>query len=135
MSDITPLGNLPFESFSLTLADATTVVEADPAPYNNTKELLVLNTSATDRVFMQIVSAGETPALPDTGDVTAANSVIIPVNGAVALCIGVEGRRQAIGTIAHWTANQGSNLLLVFQTESGTNVVVNVTYVQDIGGI
>jgi len=130
---MTPLSPLPFVGFSLTLLDNLTVVEADPQPFSNTKEVIFLNGSPDDRIFVRVadLSAG----LPIAGDVTAANSSIIPAGGSLSLCIGPEGERNALGTVAFWAIpTPGSKLGIVFKAESGADVELNVTYVQCLGG-
>lgn len=125
---------LPSDGFSLTLPDSSTLVEADPAPYSNTKEIVVLNTNADGRVFLKWVILDSGGALPAAGSVTATNSTIIPASGSISLCIGTEGYRNPAGTVAWWAANAGSKLVLVFKSETETDVVINVTYVQGPGG-
>lgn len=135
MANVSPLSPLPLVGFTLTLPDNGTVVEADPAPFNNTKELVVLNLDGDNRVFMQIVDVGEPPALPAAVDVNLGNSTVIPAGASFSVCLGSEGSRHAISTVAGWTANgPGSQFILVFKAESGNDVNVNITYVQSIGG-
>jgi hypothetical protein len=133
----TPLTPLPFVSFTLTLPNNTVVVEADPAPFNNTKELLFLNLDTTNRVFVRIVDSGNPSALPADVDVNLGNSMVIPANGSAHLCICSEGGRVSIRTTAEWNdpaIGPGSQFILVFKAENGADVMVNVTYVQNIGG-
>lgn len=141
MANISPLCPYPFVAFTLeTIADDV-LIEANPAPYNNTKEILVLN-QGLGTVYMKILDLGEPATLPvDPGVVqalvTGLNSTIIPTGASVSLCLGTESQRQAIRTAADWTANgPGSQLVLVFRlADAGVGPMsVNVTYVQSIGG-
>lgn len=133
--NLTPLSPLPIVGFTLTLPDAVTVVDADPGPYSNTKEILLLNGSAS-RIFVQMrVLEGIPLVLPAAGTITAANSTIIPANGSLSLCIGPEGCRNQIASLAFWLEpNPGSRIALVFLAESGVNLELNVTYIQNAGG-
>lgn len=134
----TPLGPqvspYPFTGFTITLPDNLTVVEADPQPYSNTKDLIVYNTDTTNRVFMTTWPVGTAGVLPPAGSITELNSQVIPAGGSQSLCIGMEGQRVAYGTVASWAAEPGQNYTLVFKAEAGVNVKVNITYVQGIGG-
>jgi hypothetical protein len=130
---MTPLSPLPFLGYTLTLPDAVTVVELDPQPFSNTREVLLLNLSSTDRIFVQVVNLAS--GLPVAGDVILTNSTVIPSSGAVHLCIGVEGSRMPLGTVAFWAANPGSKLGIVLRAETGAAPFqVNVTLVQSVGG-
>ena len=129
---MTPMSPLPFLGFTVTLPDNVTVVELDPQPYSNTKEVLFLNTSGSARVFVKVVDLGS--GLPAAGSITAANSTIIPASGSLHLCIGMEGCRMPLGTVAFWAGVPGSKLGIVLLAESGTNIGVNVTYTNGVGG-
>ena len=59
---ITPIEPRPFVSQTVTLPDDNTVVELDPQPFSNTKELILLNTSDTDGVLVQVAVLGAIPA-------------------------------------------------------------------------
>lgn len=65
---ITPISEKPFDSFSVSLAAATVVV-LDPQPFNNTKEVVLLNRSATDAMFVAaerlVASPAQTVITPD----------------------------------------------------------------------
>ena len=128
----TPTSPLPFEGFSETLANSTTVVEASPPPYNNTKEIIVFNPSAGADVYMKIVDL--TSGLPAAGTVTAATSTLIPPGGSLTLAIGPEGDRQPLGTVAFWAAGNGSNLGIVFKQTLNVSYAIQITYVQTVGG-
>ena len=128
----TPTSRLPFQAVSLSLAQ-NTVVQADPQPFNNTKQILVYNPSSATEVLMQV--ADLSGGLPAAGTITTANSVRIPAESSITLAIGPEGDRQPLGTVAFWTAGNGSNLGIIFkQTASAAAVLINVTYVQTVGG-
>lgn len=132
---ITPLSPLPFLGFTLILPDNVTVVEANPQPFNNTKEILLLNLSTTDRVFVQVVDLALSGGiLPAAGTITFLNSAIVPAGGSLGICFGTEGERNAMATVAFWAVNPGSKLCIVFKSEAGVGVQINVTYVQNVGG-
>ncbi len=127
----TPLSPLPFEGFTLTVG-AGAIVELNPAPYSNTKEVIISNLSPTGVILTQV--AVVYPALP--GVVTAANSTQVPASAAVSLCIGSEGCRNPLGTQAYWNtapAGFGSLLNIVLANPGGVDIDVNVTYIQNAG--
>lgn len=128
---MTPLSPLPFVGFLVALPDAATVVELDPQPYSNTKEILFLNPDTSNRVLVKVVDlSGGLPAV-----FTAATASVIPAGGSLTLCIGPEGQRNALGTIAFWAANPGSRLGIVMLPETADAAIdVAVTYVQCVGG-
>lgn len=59
---LTPLQPFPFTSFSVTLPDVNTLVELDPQPYTNTKEIILYNLSQSDSVLVKIVDLMAIPA-------------------------------------------------------------------------
>lgn len=54
MAAPTPLSPLPFVGFTVSIPDGVTNVEADPSPFSNTKEIVVLNTSETETVYFRL---------------------------------------------------------------------------------
>ena len=131
----TPLSPLPFQGFSITLA-AGVVAEADPAPFSNTKEVIINNLSTTDTVLVQIARVN-LPGLPAAGTITAANSTVIPSSSAIVLCIGVEGERAQLATDAFWLAidpasTSFADLNIVFLSAGSDDI--NITYIQSAGG-
>lgn len=58
---ITPVSANPFDSFSVSLPAATVVV-LDPQPFNNTKEIILLNRSTTEAMLVKTVNLAVTPA-------------------------------------------------------------------------
>ena len=130
----TPTSPLPFVGFTITVA-AGTVAELDPAPFSNTKEVIINNLSATDTVLTQV--AVVYPAIPLIAAVTPLNSTQIPSTSALSLCIGSEGQRNPLGTLAYWStapAGFGSLLNIVLGNASGNPIDVSITYVQNVGG-
>ena len=129
----TPLSPLPFESFTLSLAPALTPTEADPAPYSNTKEIIILNTSTADDLRVKVDTVF--PSLPAT---PLTNAAIIPAGASLTLSIGPEGYRNPLATAAFWATSAGSRLNLVFEavtiTAPAVALDVNITYVQSPGG-
>jgi len=125
----TPLSPLPFQSFTLSIPVGT-VVEASPAPFSNTKEILILNTSQNDAIQVKIDTVNPVfPVAPLT------NATVIPAGASVTLAIGPEGYRNPMATAAFWAAWSGSNLNLVFDAPGAAAPIdVNVTYVQSPGG-
>lgn len=136
MADVSPLSPVPFIGFTITLPDDVTIVEPDPAPYNNTKEIVILNLSETDAAFVRILDVGEPPVIPaDPTLVQASNSTQIPAGASFSLCIGTESQRHAIRSTAGWASGgPGSQFVLAFRAATGTNVDLNITYIQSIGG-
>lgn len=128
----TPLSPLPVLGFSLSLSSQA-VVEADPAPFSNTKEVVILNLGE-DAVLLRVVDVSS--GLPDAGALTPMNSTILPGGGAVTLAMGPEGSRHPLGTHAYWVSQDGagSGLNLVFRSEGGAESLINVTYIQCLGG-
>lgn len=130
----TPTLAVPFTGFDLSLP-AATVVEADPQPYSNTREIMAYNADADFGVYMQCVILDAGGALPLPGAVTAANSVYIAPGVGVTLCIDTEGGRNAFGTVAFWGAyDGGSRMVLVFKAANPAGGSVSITYVQSTGG-
>lgn len=129
----TPLSPYPFEAFTLSLVLGT-VAEASPAPYSNTKEIIVLNTSTADAIKFKVadVSGGAPFAAIGT------DSVLLPAGASITLAVGPEGYRQPLATSAWWAVENGSGLNLVFEastvTQPAQSVDVVVTYVQSPGG-
>ncbi len=130
----TPTSPLPFVGFTITVAP-NSVAELDPAPFSNTKEVIISNLSGTETVLAQV--AVVFPAVPAIGAVLPANSTQIPASSAVTLCIGSEGTRNPLGTLAYWNtapAGFGSLLNIVLGNGSQNSIDVNITYVQNVGG-
>ena len=130
----TPTSPLPFVGFTITVG-GNSVVELDPAPFSNTKEVIISNLSSADTVLTQV--AVVYPALPLIAAVTAANSTQIPASSAVTLCIGSEGQRNPLGTLVYWNtapAGFGSLLNIVLGNGTQNSIDVNITYVQNVGG-
>ena len=130
----TPTSPLPFVGFTITVA-AGTVAELNPAPFSNTKEVIINNLSATEVILTQVAIVY--PAPPGPLLVTPANSTQIPATSALSLCIGSEGNRNPLGTGLYWNtapAGFGSLLNIILANPSGDSIDVNVTYVQNVGG-
>lgn len=128
---MTPISPLPFVGFTVTLA-GTVVSELSPAPYSNTKEVILSN-QGNERIFVQVADVGT--GLPVDGALTEANSIVIPALTSLSLCIGPEGERQPLATSAFWAVTPGANLNIVLQAETGVpSVKVHVAYVQNRGG-
>ncbi len=62
---ITPISQLPFLSFTVAGITNGTVVELDPQPFSNTKEIILLNLSAADQMYVQVASLGAVQASGD----------------------------------------------------------------------
>lgn len=134
MPSVSATSPLPTRAFSITLVNNATVYELDPAPFGNTKEILILNTDTTNAVYVQC--ADVTAGLPAAGAVLITNSTVIPAGMAVSFNIGPEGDRNALNTVAYWAAatGPGSNLQYVVRSAGGANIVVNITYINCTGG-
>lgn len=59
---IIPIQPKPFVGQTITLNDSTTVIELDPQPYSNTKEVILYNLSSTDPVLVQVANLYGEPA-------------------------------------------------------------------------
>lgn len=70
----------PFDGFTVTLAAAGTVAVLDPQPYANTKEVVLLNLSADDAMYVKVIDAVGGPA-STTITVTNTDTSGIPVVG------------------------------------------------------
>lgn len=131
----TPLSPLPFTGFSVTVAVGA-VVELDPAPFNNTKEVVINNLSSTDSILAQV--AVVFPAVPVIGALTTAT--VIPASSSFSFCIGSEGNRNPLGTLAYWNGGAfpgtGSLLNIVVGVPAGaaSPADINITYIQCAGG-
>jgi hypothetical protein len=56
---ITPISPLPFVAFTATLPNSATVVQLDPQPFNNTKEVILRNLDLVDQIFVKTVDLKE----------------------------------------------------------------------------
>lgn len=141
LQKIRPISPYPFEGFSLSFAIGDPAKEADPAPYSNTKEILILNTSPADTIIAAIVPVY--PTFPNT----LTSGTIIPPGYSVSLAIGPEGYRNALATNAFWQDQarivlpgpvitpSGSRYNLVIYAPTITiGFDVGITYVQSPGG-
>ena len=135
MADVTPLCPYPFISETLTLPNETTIVEGT-GPYNNTKEILILNLDDTNALYVRILDLGSAAAIPaDPTLVQQSNSLVIPAGLAVSLAIGSEGQRNQIAPTSFWAASgPGTKFVLAFRAAAGEDVLANVTYIQNSGG-
>jgi hypothetical protein len=139
-----PWSNLPFDGYTLSFSAGSQIFEASPAPYSNTKEVIIYNGSEDDPIYVKVRSVF--PNFPAT--LPAATSTIIPPGSSITLAIGPEGYRSALATAAYWAANGVgpfavppnpvlaiSCLNIVFYAPTvTTDFSVNVTYVQSPGG-
>jgi hypothetical protein len=74
---ITPISPKPFDSFSVSLPAATVVV-LDPQPFNNTKEVILLNRSESNSMLVAIESLVATPAASTVRSAVVGSSLSIP---------------------------------------------------------
>jgi len=74
---ITPISPKPFDSFSVALPAATVVV-LDPQPFNNTKEVILLNRSATAAMLVAVESLIATPASSTVANVAVGDAFSAP---------------------------------------------------------
>jgi hypothetical protein len=93
---------------------------------------LVLSTTSAEAV-VDSPTANGSDALPDAASITDDNSVVLPAGSAITLAIGSEGNRQPLADSTWWSTNPGSKLGIVLLAQSGTDIKVNVTYVQNRG--
>jgi len=94
-----------------------------PGPFDNTKEVLILNLSQADNLLVQIDSL-------DTPPVSLDRATVIPPGYSITLAIGPVGYRQELGkSVLGWT--------LWYWPAGGVATVgfdANITYVQTQGG-
>ena len=122
--------SLPGVGFTLTIPNTTTLVPVDDvtfgadavAPYDNTKSIVIYNTDATNRIFVRF----DLTAAANISRMVAASCTIIPALSSMTFSVGTIGDRPQLGII------EATNLY--FAAEAGTNVAVNVTYLQGMGG-
>lgn len=137
-----PYSQVPVTGFTLTFG-AAGVKEAIPAPYSNTKEIIVLNTSVADSLYIQIASVIDTDAsgnstiaIPASLD-PAVSTLILP-GTALTLAVGPEGYRAPMARSTFWRDNYGGKFnsfnLLFYAPTVTLDFDVNVTYVQSPGG-
>lgn len=123
-----PISPYPTVSFSVTLgAGANT--EAAPQPFDNTKEILVLNLDAANEALIRFATDGGAVAL------TTANSLRLPAGTAVTLAIGPTGERNPLRTAASpqpYPTVTAEPMSLWFRAAAGAPVI-NVTYVNSRG--
>lgn len=79
------------------------------------------------------VFVGGKDGLPTAASVTAATSTVLPPGAALTLDIGSEGNRHPLATAAFWAVNQGSGLGIVVKSNSGVNIDLNVSLLQNRG--
>jgi hypothetical protein len=141
-----PWSPLPFDGFTLAFAAGAQIFEADPAPFSNTKEIIILNNSSDDPIYAKIRSVH--PSFPTT--LNTATSTLIPPGTSLTLAIGPEGYRSPLATSTYWASNGAwayavtpppnptlgaSCLNLVLYAPTVTvDFSVNITYVQCPGG-
>lgn len=134
----TPLSPLPVVAFSTpAFAGAGGAVEFDPAPYSNTKEVVVYNPSAEVPIMVRVapVYPAINPADPDY-PIDVAHCTVVPPGQAFTFAIGPEGYRNPLATAAFWANNYGSYLNFVVDVTTTVDepFSVNVTYIQCPGG-
>lgn len=110
------LSPLPSNGFTVSVA-AGAPTEANPAPFQNTKEIIILNLDDTDTLLVQF---GD----PTTAVMTTANCTQVPPSTAISLCVGAEGDRVPL-----FVGGGATDLNLLFQAAAGGPIDVNVTYV------
>jgi hypothetical protein len=76
---------------------------------------------------------GGVDALPSVSSFSLGTSLYLPAASAITLSIGSEGNRQPLATSSFWFVRAGSKLGIVLRAVSGTDVQVNVTFVQNRG--
>jgi hypothetical protein len=135
----TRLSPLPVVSFSTSaFSGAGGVIEFDPAPYSNTKEVVVFNPATDASIIVRVapVYPAIDPVDPDY-PIDAAHCTIIPPGGSFTFAIGPEGYRNPLATAAFWATSYGSYLNFVVDVAAPVTedpFSVNVTYIQCPGG-
>lgn len=120
-----PVSPLPAVSYSAVLGTGANT-EPSTQPFDNTKEILVLNLDSTDTALIAFQTG--------TGALTTANSLRLPPGTAVTLAIGPQGERNPLRTTASPAPyGSGANAMkFLLRAASGTPEVC-VTYVQARG--
>ena len=94
-------------------------------PFDNTKEIIILNTSSADTLLVQIDEAAAPASLT--------RATMVPAGQSITLSIGPVGYRTAFGGAVF-----GAQYWALYIQPSGGNVTidfdVNITYVQGQGG-
>lgn len=119
----------PIVAFTLTIPNSTTLVPLGEVAYgaysqeipNNCKVVQIRNLNDTNQVLFHVGLTASTTI----GTVTSANSTVIAPNGSFTGEINVEGKR--------WRLGQTELLNGYLACVAGTNVQVNITYVQISG--
>lgn len=134
----TPLSPLPVVAFSTpAFSGAGGAIEFEPAPYSNTKEVVVYNPSADVSIMVRV--APVYPAINPTDPaypIDVAHCTIIPPGQSFTFSIGPEGYRSPLATAAFWALNSGTYLNFVVNVTATVDepFSVNVTYIQCPGG-
>lgn len=119
-----PYSPLPASSFSVVLgAGANT--ELTPQPFDNTKEILILNLDSTNEAWAQFSTT--------TAALTSTTSIRIPAGTAVTLAIGPVGERNPLRLAASPSPYQAGHAMRLLMRASAGTPTVNVTYVQARG--
>ena len=135
----TRLSPLPVVSFSTpAFSGVGGVIEFDPAPFSNTKEVVVYNSALVTPIMVRIapVYPAINPLDPDYL-IDPAHCTIIPAGQAFTFAIGPEGYRNPLATSTFWATSYGTYLNFVVDVAApvqGPAFTVNVTYIQCPGG-
>jgi hypothetical protein len=135
----TRLSPLPVVSFSTpAFSGAGGAIEFDPAPYSNTKEVVVNNLSADTPIMVRVAPVYPSiDPLDPVYPIDPANCTIIPPGLSFTFAIGPEGYRNPLATAAFWATSYGTYLNFVVDVAEpvvGPAFSVNVTYIQGPGG-
>ena len=120
---------LPSVGFTLTIPDTTTLVSVDgvafgasaiPVP-DNCRSIVVYNMDASNRVFLKF----DTTAAANIARMVIGSCTVLPTSSSITFAVGYLGDRQSL------SLSGDANLYLA--AESGTNVLVNITFMQGRG--
>jgi hypothetical protein len=122
------VSSLPGIGFTLTLPNTTTVVAVDDPAFganavavpDNCRAIVVYNLSAANRILVQFQRTAEIGA-----GLSILNSIVLPSLSSITFAVGYVGDRPVLF--------QNGETDLYMQAETGTNVQVNISYLQGRG--
>lgn len=118
------------------LTDSARITEANPAPFRNTKEIIIYNPNEDHRLLVRFADPADLTNPPAVGDLTTNNSLIVPVQSSVTYAIGPEGEREPMENTNN--ALYAGQISLFFTSETSAGPLdhgFQVTYVQCRGDL
>jgi len=126
---IPTVSTLPAIGFTLTITNNLVLVPVDDIAYGvdavppptNCRSIIVYNMDATNRIFIKF----EQTAVIVAATMTVLNSTVLPALGSITFAVNYLGDRPNL----YMAGNYGMYL----KAEAGTNLPVNITYLQGRG--